>query len=241
MVQKAWELQLMTHVQGNNFLESGVALSAGIFITIMLFSMIIIMSTPWQTDKEKSPVMIDFFTWQKIETPVRKKNVPLVKPLVRKKFPAPSPPKKNSEVIPQEKPEEVENIRPEPKVEKKENLVSEHKEIIDSHAQIAQKTKDLLPDPVPFFKITQSPQFLHREIPEYPENMRATGRKGIVILSVLIDKLGKVRKVTVLESGGEHFDKAAIKGMNASSFIPAKIDGKSVAVLLRMPVEFRLL
>jgi len=82
---------------------------------------------------------------------------------------------------------------------------------------------------------------LHREIPEYPENMRATGRKGVVILSVLIDKSGKVRKITVLESAGEHFDKVAIKGMESSSFIPAKIDGESVAVLLRMPVEFRLL
>lgn len=231
----------MMYVQSNNYLESGVALSAGIFITVALFSMIIVMSTPWQVGKEKLPVMIDFLVWQKIETPVDKKNVPPVKPVAKKKLPVPNLPKKNKAVIPEKKPEEIENINPEPKVQKTENLIPEQKEAIDNQEQIAQTTEDLLPVPVPFFKITQSPQFLHREIPEYPENMRATGRKGVVILSVLIDKLGKVRKITVLESAGEHFDKAAIKGMEASSFIPAKIDGESVAVLLRMPVEFRLL
>lgn len=102
-------------------------------------------------------------------------------------------------------------------------------------------SEDSLPSPMPFFKLSDLPRFMHREVPVYPENMRANGKTGIVELSVLIDKAGKVREITILKSAGEYFDKAAIDAIKASSFMPAKVDGKPVTSLLKMPVKFKLL
>ncbi len=60
-------------------------------------------------------------------------------------------------------------------------------------------------------------------------------------IAVLIGKEGKVHRVTVLKSAGEAFDKAARKALLASTFVPAKMGNKTVAVELRIPVKFRRL
>jgi len=202
------------------------------------------MSTPRQ-ETEKPPIIIDFLVWQKTEPHAKEVDIPLAKPIPKEKMSKPvSKPK-----IPDRAPLKTPPIIPEVKKQLAEKLIPRDKEIVENENKIAsqeepqipQNTRESLPNPVPLFKVTDLPQFLHREIPDYPESMRSIGRSSIVILDVLIDTKGKVRKVTVLESGGEQFDKAAIKGMKASSFTPAKINKKTVAVLLRMPVEFRLL
>jgi len=232
----------------NNYLQSGFAFSAGIFSAVGLFFMIILMSSPWKGVDKQLPVMIDFMAWQNTEKLSRKKILPPAKSEHSKKK---LPPKMKKKVKPvkQEISKITQNEKLEPEsvieqqLEKVEDIATpEVQQIhIPERQQMGEVSDEFLPNPVPFFKLTDSPQFLHREIPEYPESMRATGRKGVVILAVLIDSTGKVRKVTVLKSDGVQFDQAAIKGLQASSFTPAKIDGKSVAVLLRMPVEFRLL
>jgi len=94
--------------------------------------------------------------------------------------------------------------------------------------------------PVPIFKLTELPHFLHREAPVYPEAMRAAGRSGVVKLEALIDKQGKVRRVTIITSAGAAFDRAAKAAILASTFSAAKIDKKVVAVRLRLPVRFSL-
>jgi len=71
--------------------------------------------------------------------------------------------------------------------------------------------------------------------------MRSSGITGIVKLAVLIDKEGKVHRVTVLKSADKAFDEAAKKALLASTFMPAKVGNKKVAGELRMPVKFRLL
>ena len=68
----------------------------------------------------------------------------------------------------------------------------------------------------------------------YPEALRALGKTGQVVLSVLIDKFGKVRNIAVVASDDEAFTQAAIAAVQASSFMPAKIDGDSVAVKLKL-------
>jgi len=228
----------MLSLRISNYQLLGIALTTGVLIVVVLFFMISVMSTPRDNLVEKPPIMIDFLAWQKTVIPVRRKSAPPTKfePGEKKQKPR----RKNFQsVIPNVRLEQAaEKNSPSSITQRTQTLIPEHKIMAENQDQTV---KEFLPDPVPFFKLTESPQFLHREIPGYPESMRATGRKGFVILSVLIDKSGKVRKVTVLKSGGEYFDRAAIKGMKASSFIPAKIDGKAVAVLLRMPVEFRLL
>ena len=71
--------------------------------------------------------------------------------------------------------------------------------------------------------------------------MRSSGVSGVVKLAVLIGKEGNVYRVKVLKSAGGAFDEAARTALLASTFIPAKMGGKNVAVELRMPVKFRLL
>ena len=100
--------------------------------------------------------------------------------------------------------------------------------------------EDALPTPMPFYQLTETPRFLHKAVPVFPESMRVLGRSAVVKVSALIDRNGRVREVTVIESAGEAFDAAAIEAIRSSSFIPAKIDGKSVAVLLKLPVAFTL-
>ncbi len=102
-------------------------------------------------------------------------------------------------------------------------------------------SEDALPTPVPIFKLTQAPRFLHRARPIYPDAMRAQGKRGVVKLEALIDKSGRVRRVRIIESAGLAFDEAAERAIRASSFYPAKVENKPVAVLLRLPVRFNLL
>ncbi len=108
-------------------------------------------------------------------------------------------------------------------------------------AMLIEPSEDALPTPVPIFKLTQAPRFLHRALPVYPDTMRAQGLSGVVRLEVLIDKTGRVRRVRVIESAGKVFDEAAEQAIQASSFYPAKVENKPVAVLLRLPVRFNLL
>lgn len=99
---------------------------------------------------------------------------------------------------------------------------------------------EALPMPVAIFELTTLPRFIHQERPIYPPGMRSIGKEGTVKLDVLIDNQGKVRQVTVLKSAGAVFDEAAIQAMWLSSFSAGNINGKPVAVMMRMPVRFRL-
>ena len=104
----------------------------------------------------------------------------------------------------------------------------------------AQTSESDMPVPVPLFKLTETPRFLHQQQPVYPEAMRALGKTGEVVLSVLLDKTGKVRDIKVLSADDDAFTQAAIAAVLASSFIPAKIDGNPVAVKLKLPITFKL-
>jgi len=100
--------------------------------------------------------------------------------------------------------------------------------------------EEALPTPVPIFEVSSLPRFVHRETPVYPSAMKQQGKEGTVKIEALVDALGKVRSVTVIQSAGELFDQAAIAAIQSSTFIPANTNGKPVPVLLRLPVRFRL-
>lgn len=106
------------------------------------------------------------------------------------------------------------------------------------NVDVAEETS--LPRPAPLFKITEMPDFLDRVPPIYPEEMRILGKTGTVKVEALIDDQGRVRKVSIRESAGEAFDRAAKAAFMASKFTPAKVNGEPVAVLLKMPVRFEL-
>jgi len=163
------------------------------------------------------------------KTPPIKKNVPKKKP--KKKTPKKKIPKK---VVKKTIPLKPAPLKP---VEKPQPPVVEE---VSKSVTTPEKQVEPLPIPVPIFKLTELPHFLHREAPVYPEAMRAAGRSGVVKLEALIDKQGKVRRVTIITSAGAVFDQAAKAAILASTFSAAKIGERLVAVRLRLPVTFAL-
>jgi len=70
--------------------------------------------------------------------------------------------------------------------------------------------------------------------------MRNLGQEGLVLLEVFIDAKGTVRQVSVKDTAGADFDQAALNAIKASSFQPGTVADRPVAVLLRLPVRFKL-
>ncbi len=218
------------------------ALLGGFFIVTALLLSINLLANYRAHAKEHQPLLIvELMQWPTpVQPPVREKAVPKPqKKRVKKTAPPPKPqPKPASiakKIVAKKTPKPV---QPEPveAVDVRETTPVKASPPIKSKAANEQP----LPTPVPIFQLTQAPRFLHRETPIYPEVMRVQGVSGVVKLEALIDKKGRVRKVHILKSVGKAFDEAAKRAILASSFYPAKVKNRPVAVLLRLPVKFNL-
>jgi len=199
-------------------------------------------------------ITLDFVQWQPPVKQQKPKAKPKPKPKkVVKKKPKPKQQLKKPEPKPIEKPKPkpvekpvlTEEPQTEPIKETVKPVEPEPIEEIPVEPEVLPSNDDLpeeeaLPDPTPIFQLTSMPRMIHSEAPVFPPLMRAQGKEGKVKLELLIDAKGNIRKITVLKSAGEAFDQAAIKAISNSSFSPGNIDGKPVAVLLRMPVRFTL-
>jgi protein TonB len=197
---------------------------------------------------EPPVIEIDFAQWRepvpapKVQAPPPKpapKPKPKTKPLPIIQQPRPEPkkvelPVVREPVIPeQQTPQERQPAKPPPVTPAVSSPLT-----VTAPAKPAEQVNEDLP--VPLFQLTSMPRFVHKVEPQYPASMRALGREARVRLEVLIDRKGTVRKVTILQSGGAAFDEAAKSALLASTFIPGNIEGKPVAVLLRIPISFRL-
>ncbi len=100
--------------------------------------------------------------------------------------------------------------------------------------------QQVLPEPVPVYRLSGLPRFIHQEKPAYPPHLRQQGKEATVKLEIYIDATGKVRNIRVLKSAGTDFDQAAIAAIRASTFAPGNVAGKPVPVLMRLPIRFRL-
>ena len=224
-----------------------IAFVLGSLINMSLF---LILPAIGKTKPPAPPQIIEleFLAWQQ---PVQKKiNKPAPKPKKVAK-PKPKPKKKIIKPKPKIKPPPVKKQELAEKViPKKTTPFIKPQEEIDEPAEPAvsnlpaQKNTDLteeaLPTPIPIFQLTQLPRMIHRQTPIYPPEMKQKGKEATVKLEVLLDIKGQIRKITIKKSGGEAFDKAAIEAIKSSTFMPANIKGKPVAVLMKIPVKFRL-
>jgi len=217
------------------------ALLLGLVITASLQLSIIVFSELQPPEKVTPELLVNWLTLpQKRASMQNKKPVPVkpapvksaqqikkkvVKKEVRRK---PVQRKKNTYSALAKK---VAEIKP----SRQENIITNNKSVK------ANAESNNLPTPVPIFKLTEAPRFLHKEPLEYPESMRTLGNAGIVKLSVLIDKYGVVRKVTIVESAGNEFDDQAKKAILASTFFAAKIKDEPVASILKLSVKFNLI
>ena len=86
-------------------------------------------------------------------------------------------------------------------------------------------------DPVPIFK----PE------PEYSEEARKAKFQGAVLLAIVIDETGHTRDIRVLRPLGLGLDEKAIEAVTKWRFRPSMKDGRAVAVMANVEVNFRLL
>ena len=90
------------------------------------------------------------------------------------------------------------------------------------------------------FGQTNAPSFIHRAMPVYPPLARRRGKEGRVVLTLLIDKTGKIEKIDVTEPAGFGLTEAAIDAVKKSTFAPAHVNGRKVASRAVLPIRFKL-
>lgn len=94
---------------------------------------------------------------------------------------------------------------------------------------------------LPFFKVMRLPEFKIRKKPVYPALARMKGIEAEVLAEVYIDAAGVPRKVMIVKSGGDDFDKATKEALQQSVFTPAlSKEGQPVPVRVRIPFKFEL-
>ena len=74
----------------------------------------------------------------------------------------------------------------------------------------------------------------------YPKSAKVNKIEGKVVVKAVVDESGNVIKTEVVESVNEDLDKAAVKAIKESKFIPGEKDGKKVKVEIFIPVKFKL-
>jgi len=75
--------------------------------------------------------------------------------------------------------------------------------------------------------------------PAYPEEAKAAGVQGIVILEVIIDPMGDVADAHVIKSV-PMLDEPALEAVRQWRFTPTLLNGEPVPVVMTVTVNFRL-
>ena len=97
-----------------------------------------------------------------------------------------------------------------------------------------------LPIPKPEFLVTQMPTLKSKpEIP-YPPEARKKEIEGKVMLNILIDENGVVRKAEIIDGPGYGLNEIAQERIFQFVFQPAKIGEQNVPVQIRYAVTFQL-
>jgi len=221
--------------------------------TLLNGSLFFVLPNLGRTDPVPKPeiISVEFMAWQQPASKPPSQPKPIMKKKLKpkpKKKPKPKPKKKSEPKAkppePVKKPVLTEKTTPEktapipPPVIPPE--IEPEPESVVTAKETNEPAEDVLPVPAPIFKLTSMPRIIHQSPLIYPPMMREQGAEAQVTLGILLDLKGKVRKITVIKSGGEAFDNAAIESMRASSFLPGNINGKPVAVLLKKKIRFRL-
>ena len=85
------------------------------------------------------------------------------------------------------------------------------------------------------------PAYKDNPRPPYPKRARRRGYEGTVLLEVLVDRSGRVKKLRVLTSSGHQvLDRAALKSVNGWLFEPGMVGDEKVDMWVRVPVRFEL-
>jgi TonB family protein len=101
---------------------------------------------------------------------------------------------------------------------------------------------DGIEDPLPVSIVQEPPVLLAAPVPEYPARLREAGIEGDVVVEVVVDTMGRAEAGTVriVQSSDAAFQPSALGSIGAARFRPARLWGRAVRVLVRVPVAFRL-
>jgi TonB family protein len=86
-----------------------------------------------------------------------------------------------------------------------------------------------------------APSILTKVEPEYSDEARKAKHQGTVVLSLVVDDKGHPQSLKVVRSLGLGLDQKAIEAVSKWIFKPGMKDGKPVAVMATVEVNFRLL
>ena len=86
-----------------------------------------------------------------------------------------------------------------------------------------------------------APALVYKVEPEYSEEARKAKYQGTVVLRVVIDASGRAVNAEVVRSLGLGLDEKAMEAVKKWKFRPGYKDGKPVAVVAQIEVNFRLL
>lgn len=86
-----------------------------------------------------------------------------------------------------------------------------------------------------------APVPIYQPEPEYSEEARKAKWQGTVILSLVVDEMGKAVRIQVTKPLGLGLDQKAIEAVEKWRFKPGMKDGKPVPVIASVEVSFRLL
>jgi periplasmic protein TonB len=78
--------------------------------------------------------------------------------------------------------------------------------------------------------------------PRYPDQLRAAGVTGRVVVRLVVDTVGRVEPASVVirESSHDLFAQAVRAVLPSLRFVPAEAGGRKVRMLVDLPFEFRL-
>jgi TonB family protein len=85
-----------------------------------------------------------------------------------------------------------------------------------------------------------APRIISRVEPSYTEEARTAKLGGTVVLFVEITSTGIVENVTVLHGLGKGLDENAVRAIRQWKFAPALKDGRPVAVMITVEMNFSL-
>ena len=90
--------------------------------------------------------------------------------------------------------------------------------------------------------VDERPEVLSGPPLTYPEPLRRARMEGRVVLEVVVDTFGRAEPASlrIVESSHRGFESAARSYVQRALFRPARVMGRSVRVLVRVPVEFRI-
>ena len=87
---------------------------------------------------------------------------------------------------------------------------------------------------------TRNPQLLHIYLPEYTPKAREKKIEGDLIISAMLQRDGKIKKVKVEQGLGQGLDERAVEAVKRLAFLPAELNGQTVDANLQIVFSFKL-